>query len=252
MFTHALTRLPGENFAEGLTTVNLGQPDYTLIQQQHRNYRQVLLSLGLDVLVLPAEPSYTDAYFVEDPAILTPKIAVLTRPGAPSRRGEELSLQPFIAYYRPVFHIQPPGTLDGGDVLQVENHFFIGLSERTNHDGAAQLASFLVGAGHTSETVPVAAGLHLKSSVSYVGDNTLLLAPDMAEYPGFASFKHLILDKDEQYAANTLFINGCLIMPMGFPQTHIRLSTLGRKIIELDVSEARKMDGGLSCMSLRF
>jgi dimethylargininase len=252
MFTHAITRLPGENFADGLTTANLGRPDYTLIQKQHHNYRQVLLSLGLDVLVLPAEPAYPDAYFVEDPAILTPKIAVLTRPGATSRQGEELSLEPFIKYYRPVFHIQPPGTLDGGDVLMVENHFFIGLSERTNHEGAAQLSSVLKNAGHTSQTVPVAAGLHLKSSVNYVGDNTLLLTPDLATHPAFTGYKHFILDQEENYAANTLLVNDCLIMPLGFPKTHAKLSALGRKIIELDISEVRKMDGGLTCMSLRF
>lgn len=252
MFTHAITRLPGENFADGLTTANLGRPDYALIQKQHYNYRQVLLSLGLDVLVLPAEPAYPDAYFVEDPAILTPKIAVLTRPGATSRQGEELSLEPFIEYYRPVFHIQLPGRLDGGDVLMVENHFFIGLSERTNFEGAAQLSSFLSNAGHTSQTVPVAAGLHLKSSVNYLGDSTLLLTPDLSTYPAFSGYKHLILDQEETYAANTLLVNDCLIMPLGFPKTHAKLAVLGRKIIELDVSEVRKMDGGLTCMSLRL
>lgn len=252
MFTHAITRLPGENFADGLTTVNLGHPDYTRILEQHHHYRQALLSLGLDVLVLPAEPAYPDAYFVEDPAIVTPKIAVITRPGAPSRRGEELSLEPYIAYYRPIFHIQPPGTLEGGDVLMVENHFFIGLSERTNDAGATQLSTLLGNAGHTSQIVSVASGLHLKSSISYVGDNTLLLAPDLATYPAFNGYQQIILNQEEAYAANTLYVNDCLIMPRGFPKTHAKLSALGKKVIELDVSEVRKMDGGLTCMSLRF
>ncbi len=252
MFTHAITRLPGQNFADGLTTAHLGRPDYQLIIKQHAAYRQVLLSLGLDVLVLPPEPSYPDGYFVEDPAIVTPKIAVITLPGAPSRQGEPDSLVPFLEYYRPLAYIQPPGHVDGGDVLMVGNHFFIGLSERTNPEGALQLGENLLGAGHTYETVPVAAGLHLKSSVNFIGGNTLLLTPSLSTYPGFASYERIILDVDEEYAANTLLVNDTLLLPSGFPKTRAKLSSVGLPIIELDVSEVRKMDGGLTCMSLRF
>ncbi len=252
MFTHAITRLPGENFADGLTTANLGRPSYSLITQQHYAYRQALLSLGLDVIVLPAEPGYPDAYFVEDPAIVTPKIAVITRPGAPSRRGEEISLEPFLEYYRPLFHIQPPGTLEGGDVLMVGNHFFIGLSERTNEAGAAQLANFLSGAGHTSETIRVSGGLHLKSDVNYAGKNTLLITKSLVDHPAFSSYGKVLIDDDEAYAANSLWVNDTLIMPKGFPKTHARLVQMGMTILELEVSEVQKMDGGLTCMSLRF
>ena len=252
MFTHAITRLPSENFANGLTTANLGRPDYQLILKQHHAYRQALLGLGLDVVVLPAEPAYPDSYFVEDPAIVTPKIAIITRAGAPARRGEETSLAPFLEYYRPLAHIQPPGTVDGGDVLMVGEHFFIGLSERTNLLGAKLLAEHLAAAGYTSESVPVAAGLHLKSSVNYVGENTLLVTQNLSGYPGFAGYEKLILDDDEPYAANTLWVNDSLLMPKGFPKTKLKLSQLRMPIIELDVSEVRKMDGGLTCMSLRF
>ncbi len=252
MFTHAITRLPGENFADGLTTSNLGCPSYPIILQQHHAYRKALLSLGLDVVVLPAESAYPDAYFVEDPAIITPKIVVITRPGASSRRGEETTLEPFLEYYRPLAHIQPPGTVDGGDVLMVGNHFFLGLSERTNMEGAAQLASFLADAGHTSETVPVAAGLHLKSGVNYVGKDTLLVTKSLIDHHAFAKYEKILLDADEEYAANTLWVNDALLMPKGFPKTHARLTKLGMLIIELNVSEVQKMDGGLTCMSLRF
>jgi dimethylargininase len=252
MINHAITRLPGENFADGVTTANLGRPSYSLILQQHHAYRQALLSLGLDVIVLPAEPTYPDAYFVEDPAIITPKIAVSTCPGASSRQGEEITLEPFLEYYRPLVHIHPPGTVDGGDVLVVENHYFIGLSERTNSEGAAQLATLLAEAGHTSETVPVAAGLHLKSGVNYVGNDTLLITKNLADYPAFAKYKRIILDVDEEYAANTLWVNDTLLTPKGFPKTHASLAHLGMRLIELDVSEVQKMDGGLTCMSLRF
>jgi dimethylargininase len=252
MFTHAITRLPGENFAEGLTTANLGRPSYPLILQQHHAYRQALLSLGLDVIVLPAEPDYPDAYFVEDPAIITPNIAVITRPGAPSRQGEEITLEPFLEYYRPLHHIHPPGTVDGGDVLMVGNHFFIGLSERTNKAGATQLASILADAGHTSETVPVAAGLHLKSGVNDVGGDTLLVTRALADNPAFNKYRKILLDADEEYAANTLWVNDALLLPKGFPKTQVKLAQLGIRIIELEVSEVQKMDGGLTCMSLRF
>jgi dimethylargininase len=252
MINHAITRLPGENFADGVTTANLGRPSYSLILQQHHAYRQALLSLGLDVIVLPAEPAYPDAYFVEDPAIITPKIAVSTCPGASSRQGEEITLEPFLEYYRPLVHIHPPGTVDGGDVLVVENHYFIGLSERTNNEGAAQLATLLAEAGHTPETVPVAAGLHLKSGVNYVGNDTLLITKNLADYPAFAKYKRIILDVDEEYAANTLWVNDTLLTPKGFPKTHASLAHLGMRLIELDVSEVQKMDGGLTCMSLRF
>ncbi len=252
MFTHAITRLPGENFAEGLTTANLGLPDYQFILRQHHAYRQALLSLGLDVMVLPAETAYPDAYFVEDPAIVTPEIAVITRPGASPRQGEEANLVPFLGYYRPLVHIQAPGTVEGGDVLMVGGHFFIGLSDRTNADGAAQLVGFLAAAGYTAETVPVAAGLHLKSGVNYLGKNTLLVTRDLSGHPGFSGYEKIILDEDEAYAANTLWVNNHLLTPKGFPRTRAKLSQLGMSIIELDVSEVRKMDGGLTCMSLRF
>ena len=252
MFTHAITRLPGENFADGLTTSNLGRPSYSLILQQHHAYRQALLSLGLDLIVLPAEPAFPDAYFVEDPAVITPKIAVTPRPGALSRRGGETTLEPFLEYYRPLYHIQPPGTLDGGDVLMVGEHFFIGLSERTNMEGATQLTTFLADAGHTSETVKLPGGLHLKSSVNSAGNDTLLITKSLLDHPAFSNYQKILIDDDEAYAANTLWVNDTLITPQGFPKTHARLIKLGLKIIHLDVSEVQKMNGGLTCMSLRF
>jgi dimethylargininase len=252
MYTHAITRLPGNNFADGITTSTLGRPSYHLILRQHQVYRQALQASGLEVLVLPAEPAYPDAYFVEDPAIVTPRIAVITHPGALSRQGEQLTLEPVLLQYRPVVHIDSPGTVEGGDILMVGNHFFIGLSDRTNIEGAAQLAQLLTTAGHSSEPIPVASGLHLKSSVNYVGNNTLLLTQALADHPAFSEYKKIVLDPDEEYAANTLWVNDTLLTPRGFPEARAKLSQLGMRILELDVSEVQKMDGGLTCMSLRF
>lgn len=252
MFTHAIARQPGANFDLGLTTADLGPPSYSLILNQHRAYIQALAELGLEVILLEDEPDYPDAYFVEDTAIVTPHVAVITRPGAPSRRGEEQKIEPLLRQFRPVVKIEAPGTLDGGDVMMAGNHFFIGSSLRTNLEGAAQLAEALKHYGHTAEVVPVDAGLHLKSSVNYLGDNRVLVTDALADYPGFAAYQRIILHPDEEYAANTLRVNDALLTPKGYPRTLEQLSHLGLRLIELDVSEVHKMDGGLTCMSLRF
>ncbi len=252
MFTHAITRKPGENFAQGLTSANLGPPSYALILEQHAAYLERLRSLGLEVVVLDPEPDYPDGYFVEDAAIVTPRLAVITRPGAASRRGEEITIQPVLARYLPTVQIQAPGTVDGGDVLMVGSHFFVGLSERTNPEGAAQLGRSLEEHGYTWVALPVGAGLHLKSSVNSLGGDTLLITPELADYDEFADYDRIILDADEAYAANTLWVNDTLLTPKGFPKTRRKLEATGLEVIELDVSEVRKMDGGLTCMSLRF
>jgi dimethylargininase len=252
MFTHAIVRKPGSNFGQGLTTANLGRPDFDLIVRQHEAYVRTLRSIGLEVIVLEAEPDYPDAYFVEDAAVVTPNVAVITNPGAPSRRGEEKSIEPTLARFRKTVRIVAPGTVEGGDVLMAENHSFIGISERTNAEGARQLGRILEENRYTWTPVMVGAGLHLKSSVNELGRNTLLIREALAGHEAFKNFKKIVLDPGEEYAANTLWINDNLIMPAGFPSVRKKLSALGLPIIELDVSEVRKMDGGLTCMSLRF
>ncbi len=252
MFTRAIVRKPGKNFAQGLTTTNLGSADYSRMMDQHQAYVQALLSLGLDVIVLDPLKEYPDAYFVEDTAVVMPEVAVITNPGAPSRRGEEEIIQPVLAGYRKTTRIQPPGTMEGGDVLMAGRHFFIGVSARTNEEGAAQFGRIVARYGYTSMIVPVGQGLHLKSSVNGLGDNTLLITEEFSKMEYFKGYDQVVLDNDEAYASNTLFVNGMLIMPAGFPRTKAQLQALGLPIMELDVSEARKMDGGLTCMSLRF
>jgi dimethylargininase len=157
-----------------------------------------------------------------------------------------------LAQYRPLERIFFPGSVDGGDVLMVGEHFFIGISERTNQVGAEQLGSILTRHGHTFEMVPVGEGLHLKSSVNWLGDERLIVTPALADYPGFAKYEKLLVEGEEEYAANTLWVNGTLLHPKGFPRTREQLEKLGLPLVELDVSEVRKMDGGLTCMSLRF
>jgi dimethylargininase len=253
MFTQAIARKPGENFARGLTTnVNSQPPRYERLLKQHGNYLDTLISCGLQVTVLDPLPDFPDAYFVEDTAVVTPDVAVVTNPGADSRKGEVESIARVLANFRKIERILAPGTLDGGDVLQVDNHFFIGVSQRTNKEGAEQLGSILEGFGNTWGTISVGDGLHFKSSVNYVGKNTLIVTPDFAENTELSGYNRIILERDEVYAANTLLVNDRLLTPAGFPSVRKRLEGLGCEIIELETSEMRKMDGGLTCLSIRF
>lgn len=253
MFQQAIARRPGPDFAQGLTTAVLdAPPDYHRLLTQHAAYLDALRALGLAVELLEPLEGCPDAYFVEDVAVVTPEIAVLTRPGAPSRRPEAEPMAPVLARWRELVRIPAPGTLDGGDVLMVGRHVFVGLSERTNPEGAKALGAILERHGYTWSPVPVGAGLHLKSSVTWAGEDVLILAEAFRRRPEFAGYRHILVDPEEAYAANTLWINGHLLTPAGYPRLRARLEHLGLPVLELDTSEARKMDGGLTCMSLRF
>ena len=252
MFTYAITRQPGVNFANGLTQADLGRPSYSLISLQHAAYVDTLKGLGLTVTEMEPLRDYPDAYFIEDPALVTPDVAILTIPGAPSRQGEQNSLAPVLQLYRELVHIQPPGTVDGGDILMAGNEIFVGLSARTNSNGAQQLSEILNKHGYRLTPIAIEGGLHLKSDVNYIGDNTLLLTRGFAQLAEFDRYDKIVLKDEESYAANTLLINGCLITPKGFPDTHKKIEQTGYDVVELDVSEMQKMDGGLTCLSLRF
>ncbi len=252
VFTRALCRRPGSDLAGGLTTSDLGEPDFTLACDQFERYVTTLKECGLDVTVLEALDGYPDAHFIEDTAVITPNVAVITRPGAAGRQGEQHSIAEALAAHRPLVHIETPGALDGGDVLMIGTHFLIGVSDRTNEEGARQLGAALESHGNTWQTVPVAAGLHFKSSVNLVGPNTLLVTEGFAGRGELAGLEQITIPSGEEYAANTLLINERLIMPAGYPETRRMLEVLDLPITELDTSEFRKMDGGLTCLSLRF
>ena len=238
--------------AAGITTADLGVPETAKAHKQFEAYVNALMVCGLSVTVLTPLDGCPDAHFVEDTAVVLPETAVITNPGAPSRQGEVDTIAAALSAFRETVAIRPPGTLDGGDVLMVGRHFFIGLSDRTNPNGAEQLSDILVGHGYTVTLVPVAGGLHLKSSVNVVADDTLLTTPALEGHPALGDYRQIVIPSREAYAANTLLVNDRLIMPAGFPDTRRRLQALGKPIIELDTSEFRKMDGGLTCLSLRF
>ncbi len=252
MFTRAIARKPGPDCGRGLTTADLGAPDFKRLLEQHKAYVAALRRLGLTVTVLPAANDFPDGYFVEDTAVVTPRLAVITNPGAKARRGEEDTIEPVLAGFRPTFRIKPPATLEGGDVLMVENRLFVGISERTNIEGARAMGKKLQEQGFSWTAVPVGRGLHLKSSLNYLGQGRLLVTRDFADREEIADLPKIVVPEGEEYAANTLWINGTLLVPAGFPKTLKKLEKLGLPMVELDVSEVRKMDGGLTCMSLRF
>jgi dimethylargininase len=251
-FKYAITRTPAKTFDRGITTVNLGTPSYERVLKQHRAYVEALKSIGLKVIELDSQPAYPDGHFVEDTAVVTPDVAIITNPGAISRQGEQEPIAEVLLPYREIEHIQAPGTVDGGDVLMIGNHFFIGISERTNPEGARQLGRILEKNDNTWTTIPVGAGLHFKSSVNEVAQNTLLVTRDFANHPALKGYDKIIVNPAEAYAANTLRVNDHLILPRGFSNTREKLSRLGQEIIELDVSEMQKMNGGLTCLSIRY
>ncbi len=252
-FTRAIVRPPGRSFIHGLSTAGLGPPDHDLALRQHAAYVDALRTCGLQVITLPPDERYPDSTFVEDTALLTPSCAVILRPGAASRCGETLAIEPVVReFYDAVEHIEPPGTVDGGDIMMVGDHYFIGRSARTNDQGAAQLLAILNRHGYTGSLVPLADTLHLKSDMSYVENETVVAFGKLTAGEEFGRYRAIPVDPAERYAANCLWINGTVLIAAGHPKTARAIAAVGYDMIELDMSEYRKLDGGLSCLSLRF
>jgi len=252
MFTRVIVRAPGPDAGLGLTTADLGPIDLDLLRRQHAAYVGALAELGLAITALDPLPGHPDAYFVEDTALVFPELAIVTRPGAPERRGEALAIAPALARFRTIARLDAPAILDGGDVLLVDRTVFIGLGARTNAEGAEAVRALLAPFGYAVVTIPVPEGLHLKSSVTWAGGRTLVLTEALASRPELAGHHLLVVPAEEAYAANVLWINGTILAPRGFPRTAALLAGAGLAVRLLDQSEARKMDGALTCMSLRF
>lgn len=256
MFKHAIVKTPCANMVDGITDhPELGTPDYQKALEQHQAYIEALKQCGVDVTVLPADETYPDSCFVEDAAVLTKYCAVITNPGAPSRKGEIAAIEPAVAKFYPadkIFHIQAPGTLEGGDVMMCGDTFYVGLSGRTNEEGVKQLGEILGQFGCKVVGVPLTEVLHLKTGVVYLENNVMLTCGEFCDKPAFAQYDKITVPQDEAYAANCIWMNGTVIVPEGYPKVLAAVQAAGYKTLVCDTSEYRKIDGGLSCLSLRF
>ncbi len=223
-----------------------------LARAQHRYYEECLSSLCCSVHQLPEEPELPDSVFVEDTAIVLEELAVITRPGAESRRPEIQTIAQALRPHRSLTYIEQPGTLDGGDVLCVGKTIFVGLSHRSNDAGLLQLRHLLAAYGYTVTGVRVQHCLHLKSAVTQVADDTLLINRDWADGEVFAPARLIDVDPTEPGAANALRIGDSVVFPSAYPETRRRLEIQGIRVHLVDVSELAKAEGGVTCCSLIF
>ena len=226
--------------------------DVDLARRQHEAYRQALESLGCRVVALPAEDAMPDAVFVEDVALVLDDVAVMTRPGAESRREEGDTIETVLAAFRPVLAITAPGTLDGGDVLRVGRNVYVGESARSNPDGIAQLRALLAPRGYSVQGVATDGCLHLKSAATEVADGVLLVQPAWVDVAVFAGYRTIEVDPGEEHAANALRIGDGVLYPASFPRTRRRLEEAGIAVTAVDVSELQKAEGATTCCSLVF
>ena len=256
MFTRALVRPPAASFAQGLTSANLGVPVLELALSQHARYVAALRECGLAVTELPADPAFPDSTFVEDAAVLVPGCAIVTRPGAPSRRGETAAVRAALErFFDERRAIEAPGTLDGGDVCAAGEHVFIGISERTNAEGARQLAEILGARGLAITTIDVRrlpGFLHLKCGLAWAGGRRLVAVEALRKHPALRGWEIVLVQREEEYAANCVLVGEHVLVPAGFPRIAAALAVLGLLPLPVEMSEFQKQDGGPSCLSLRF
>lgn len=259
-FTRAIVRPPSASFASGLSSATEGPPDLNRALAQHAAYVQALRDCGLKITPLAPDEAYPDGTFVEDTAIMTGRGAILMRPGAPSREGEVRGMALCLRnFYQELPAISAPGTVDGGDICEADGHFLIGISARTNEQGARQLAEHLARWGYSSSTLDIrsnAALLHLKSGIAYLGDGAWVadggIEAELRTREGVRVHDVILASPAEAYAANCVRINEVVLLAAGYPGMSASLNKLGFRTVSLDMSEFRKMDGGLSCLSLRF
>lgn len=255
-FNNVIVRRPCKAVCEGITSApELGQPIYEKALEQHDKYIEALKKCGVEVTVLEADERYPDSCFVEDPALITRKCAIITNPGAESRNGEKNEIIGAVKKFFPddkIEYIKDPGTLEGGDVMMVGDTFYVGLSARTNAEGIRQLGEILNKYGLECVQVPLEKVLHLKTGVNYIENNNMLVSGEFIDKPEFEKYNKIVIPEEEAYAANCIWMNGTVIVPEGYPTVLKSVQDAGYDTLVVDTSEFRKIDGGLSCLSLRF
>jgi dimethylargininase len=224
--------------------------DTGLAVQQHQQYQSALSSLGCEIVMVATEPGLADSVFIEDTAMVLDQIAVLCRSGAESRRSEVAAVEDVLQKYRRIASIQPPGTVDGGDLLRVGKVIYAGLSTRSNKSGIEQLRSIVADYGFSVKTVEATKCLHLKSAVSTVATGSLLINSDWISKSAFGDCELIDVDKEEPHAANALLVGQSVIYPSSFPRTREKLVTHGIEVIPVDMSEVQKAEGAATCCSL--
>ena len=255
-FNNVIVRKPCKAVCDGITSApELGQPIYEKALAQHEKYIEALKKCGVEVTVLEADERYPDSCFVEDPALITRKCAIITNPGAASRNGENNEIIGAVRQFFPedkIEYIKDPGTLEGGDVMMVGDTFYVGLSARTNAEGIRQLGEILNKYGLECVQVPLEKVLHLKTGVNYLENNNMLVSGEFIDKPEFAKYNKIVIPEEEAYAANCIWVNGTVIVPEGYPAVLKAVQDAGYETLVVDTSEFRKIDGGLSCLSLSF
>lgn len=257
MFKNIIVRKPSKSMIEGISTGMFSEdkPIYEDAINQHAEYVKTIESLGVEALVLEALEEYPDSCFVEDPAVVLKECAIITNSPRESRNGEKFEIEPAIKKYYSddqIFYIEAPGTMEGGDVMVVDKHIYIGQSDRTNAEGAKQFSQIVEKYGYTTSTVPVTEGLHFKDFAIYLENNNMLVSEKMNEEEAFKDFNRFVVPKEELYAINSLYINGTVLVPDGFPKTLEHIKSLGYPVKVVNTDEFKKIDGSLTCLSLRF
>ena len=252
--TYALCRAVSPAIADcELSFIGREPINVALAHLQHMDYVACLRKLGVTVIELPAEPSLPDSVFVEDTVLLFDELAVLTRPGAESRRFEVASIEAAFKLYRKVItRIEEPGTMDGGDVLRIGKRVFVGLSARSNQAAIDQLQAIVAEYGYTVTAVRTHECLHLKSAVTALSDDTVLINPDWVDVGVFADYRQIAIDSSEPHAANVVRIGTAILMPSSFPETLRRIEAAGFAVSTVDVSELQKAEGAVTCCSVLF
>jgi dimethylargininase len=252
-FSHAIVRAPADSATQGLRAVDTGAPDIALLRRQHADYVDALRAAGCEVIALPPLPAHPDAQFVEDTALCLPEGAVVLRPGAPSRLGEAAEMAPVLGRLYDRVETVNEGFVEGGDILLTEREILVGRSARTDGAGIASLAAAVRPWGHVLREVATPPGvLHFKTDCSLLDDETVLSTPRLSRTGCFRDYRVIDVPEGEEAAANTIRVNGHVLMPDGFPRTAEVLARAGYDIRVLGNSECARLDGGMSCLSLRF
>ncbi|MBS0564253.1 MAG: dimethylarginine dimethylaminohydrolase [Proteobacteria bacterium] len=253
-FTHAITRRPAASATGGLRAVDSGAPDVAQMLAHHADYVAALRAEGAEVTELAPLAAYPDAQFVEDTALCLPEGAVVMRPGAATRLGEAAEMAPTLArFYDEILTIRGPGTIEGGDILTTETEILVGSSARTDAAGIAELTGLVARWGYRVRELATPPGvLHFKTDCSLLDAETILSTPRLAAAGCFTGYRVILTAEGEEAAANSIRFNDAVIVPEGFPATAERLAKAGYKVVAIGNSECAKLDGGMSCLSLRF